>query len=34
VSFNADIQQNFTVKEVNFKKQKYAKETFGKKLKI
>ena len=26
--FNADMRQNFTLKEVNFEKQKSAKETF------
>ena len=31
--FNADIQQSLTLEEVNLEKQKYAKETFTKKLK-
>ena len=31
--FNADIQQNFTLEEVDLEKQKEAKETFTKKLK-
>ena len=31
--FNADMLQNFTLEEVNLKKQKSAKETFTKKLK-
>ena len=32
--FNIDIRQIFTLEEVNFEKQKYAKKTFAKKLKI
>ena len=31
--FNADIRQNFTLGEVKLEKQKYAQETFTKKLK-
>ena len=31
--FSADIQQNFTLKEVNHEKQNWAKEIFTKKLK-